>query len=493
MQKWLGKAHPASRPRRVAKLTFAEGVEPNVEVGAGVSVEVSDVESHGRPVTKTGDGSLVLKFVVPEDMATCDSIVVSGGTHLLDCSGGMASDDLVYYRFDPNVPDKIQTKAPYAEYGNDTVEVVRMWEADSRKVNGNTLRLESLGCAAAGVSDGRASLTNPTLQTVCFPVGDMKVVDYGPYSGYSKANQNQQSAAATVMIGSAYGSLTIRDSFMIWKDLHDGGSSTYGNMFYGVAPWGSTPYERGSDWAFLNKDTGIRAALACGYISLDGVQVPYYTPVPEGFHLLSFSPTNSTTFSRIANHCNGNLNQRSLGGCAIGEMIGFTNELPRSTHRYVAAKLMKKWFGVNMMTNVVEAGSIVLGGAGTLQVVKSAEADGTAVCCPLISGDGRIVADSVYGVTSLSFAFRGARVCDSVTIDGSLSLGESGMVKVTVPAGLRVLPGDYTLISAGSIIGGFAGWTLSVDGAISERCTFVADGGTLTLRVAKAGSVVIVH
>lgn len=462
MNKWLGKNHPASVPIRISKLSFADGVTPNIEVGAGVSVEVCEVESSTGALTKTGSGSL--KIVAPPDLATCGDLAVNG-TYTIDCSGEMESDKIAFMRFDPNVAAKLQTQELDEPGGAKRIEMLSMNEADGRVVwdyNANrSLSLSTAGCRTPGVEDGRSSLTNPTLQTVAFPVGDMKVVDFGPHGGYYKADQNPLSSSAVLKLPwSGQQGFSVRDAFIIWRDTHDDGYSGNGTVFFGNDTWKTSFYSRGSNWAICSSSSGDTANVANGYISLDGVQVPYSTSVPEGFHLLSFSPTNETRFVTIANQ-NAGLN--SMGGCSVGEIMIFTNKLALARHKYVAAKLMKKWFGKNMMTNVVDVGSISFVNGGVFQVAKNVEAAGTAVNCASLAGNGSIAADLVGGIASLSVAFESPRMCERISVEGSAMFKDDVSVTLTIPANVRPLSGEYVLFTAQALENlDLSRWTLTV-------------------------------
>ena len=285
--------------------------------------------------------------------------------------------------------------------------------------------------------------------------------------------------------------VSIRDSFIIWRDTHDAGYTGNGTVFFGNGLWKTAFYNRGKNWAICSGESGDTANVANGYISLDGVQVPYTTSVPEGFHLLSFAPTNTTQFILIANQNNGLI---SLGGCSVGEIMVFSNELPRVVHKYVAAKLMKRWFGKNMMTNVVDVGSLTFGNGGTFKVSKNAEADGTAVVCTTLAGDGTVEADRVDGIASLAFAFQSRTAVDQIEVDGTATFAEDVTVTLTVPAGVKPAAGEYVLFSADSLANvDLSRWTLNVANPKNRGYQLKRDGEAIILCVTTPGLSVLIR
>lgn len=494
MDKWLKKPHPATEPVRIAKLSFANGATPTVEVGAGVTVEVAEVDSPDGTVAQTGAGTL--KIVAPQDLATLGDVTVDG-TYTVDCSGEMTSDKLVYARFDPNVADKLTTTVTEDAQGVKTTEMLRMNEADGRLLPEKdsdgirrTLSLWSDGCNPAGVGDGKVSLTNPTLQTVSFPVGDRTVLDLGPRSGYAKASQKQHSASTQFRTAYQYKYPPIRDSFLIWKDRPDD-NNTSGIPFYGHGPmWSTSYYNRGPNWAISNgAETGNPSFISKGRVTLDGVEVPCTTAFPSGFHLVSFAPTNVTSISKI-----GNMNNGPVGGCAVGEILFFTNELPLVVHKYVAAKLMKRWFGKNMMTNVVDVGSLTFGNGGTFKVSKNAEADGTAVVCTTLAGDGTVEADRVDGIASLAFAFQSRTEVDQIAVDGAATFADDVTVTLTIPADVRPAAGEYVLFSADSLENvDLSRWTLNVANPRNRTYSLRRSGSDILLRVGTPGLGILIR
>ena len=489
MDKWLKKPHPATEPVRIAKLSFASDATPTVEVGADVTVEVAEVDSPDGTVIQTGAGTF--KIVAPQDFATLGDITVDG-TYTVDCSGGMVSDAVKALHVDPNETAKIVTREVNDPTLGKVTVVDEMGDLDDRqwKCGDNQWRTIRMAVVNSSPSAVAAVATNGVLTTVNLGGGEKKMVTI-----VGGSDGKARDAVGFLSWAGRYQQINLQptDLFMIWDDRRDL-RKTYGMSDAASAvpflnrdkAWSYGYWRRAANFAIVHPTDALSASIREGYLSIDGIEVPSSSAVPEGVHLVTAGPTDA-----VNSACGIGVQPDSssrYAPYALGELIWYTNKLPLAQHKYVAAKLMKRWFGKNMMTNVVDVGSLTFGNGGTFKVSKNAEADGTAVVCTRLAGDGTVVADRMDGIASLAFAFQSRTEVDRIAVDGVAAFADDVIVTLTVPVEMKPAAGEYVLFSADALENvDLSRWTLNVANPKDRTYSLKRSGSEIRLCVGKPG------
>lgn len=458
MRKWRGETSPSARETiSLSKVSFAPDVPIAFSGDRPVNVESLDIPDGG---TLSWDGAGTLNVGLNDVLGKA------------------------FYHFDATDADSFITDV--ADNGDGTAKTnITEW-----------LDVRRNGMSAKSVIENR-SVAKPTLITVETRNGKtMPVVDFGEF------NESTNPSAGTTAAGMAIfrnGSRMnayhpnnidqlVEEAHVVYCDAHEE-KSRYGGRFV-FSDVNYYPFHRGDNGSLFSafRDGTYGDAVRNGYSAIDGEPVAYdYRLTNLQFHVISAAPTSAVPIRTIALDRNSR-----AGGCYQGELIAFKKRLNDAQRRFVQGYLAWKWFGEGerpVLTNSLSALRITNG--GTISVPDTVA---LAVTELDVIGDCTVAA-AVSDVSVLSFDIQDTTGYDRLTVNGQLTLAESGSVTLSVGADVREV-GEYPLLSATKLSGGDPcgeGWTRTINNASRRSVSMVMRGNTMYLRVLPRGTVVILR
>lgn len=458
-RKWRGEASASARETvTLGKVSFASGAPVEISGDRPVAIRSLDVPEGGT-LTWNGGGTLSVGLNDVFEKA--------------------------FYHFDATDAGSFVTDVTDNGNGTATTNVTE-W-----------LDVRRNGMTAKSLIESK-SVAKPTLATVETRAGKrMPVVDFGELNDSKSPDTTSTAAGMAIMRNGAEmnafhpndGDQLVEEAHVVYCDAHEG-MNGYGNRFI-FSDRITFPFHRGEggEMFAVLKDTYYGDPVRNGYCAVDGEEVQFNHKLTDlRFHVISAAPTSAVPIRTIAYDRGAH-----VGGSYQGELIAFRKRLTERQRRYVQKYLAWKWFGEGaepVFTNSLSALRMTNGGAVSVRGATVLEVDSIDA-----GGSCTLTAVSVGNVSALSFGFSDASDHDSLTVNGLLTLAESGKVEVSVGAECRDV-GEFPLLSATELTGGNPcgdGWTRTIGNASRRSASLVQRGNTLYLRLLPRGTVVILR
>ncbi len=455
MEKWLGKAHPASTASR-AKLSFAEGMEATINADA--DFDVVELETATSTLRKTGVGAVAVERV--DHASVADGVAVDGGSLSLKFD---FSDKALFHLDAEDSDDAFDT------YELDGKTFVTKW----RDVRRN-------GWYAAKTTQKFKyyAITNPTLHQVTMPDGrSRRALCFGPRRNTNDASTTDKLDCAAYKFSSVFSN--IREIFTVFANTGSGGPGEIVGNDTSSLP--KSNFRRSDGGHILVQDRTETKRVVDGYMAVNGVpRANTYKLVNDTPYVISYGTTSNAYAGAVLQDrdCNA-------GGGMMFEQIAFSYPLTAVERKWMEQCLMYKWGFTNAAPRVSIANIAVANGA-TLDV-----GSGVAIQVSALSGGGTICAESVHAASGTAFAFeyRAADDVDHLTVNGALTLDGATTVRVTFAEGAVVAGGEWTLLSAtGGITGlNLAATAFDITLPVKWRTKLFVRNGALGLRIAPKG------
>jgi len=265
---------------------------------------------------------------------------------------------------------------------------------------------------------------------------------------------------------------SVRDVFVVVRDTDPSKQATLvGNQNHYL------DFMRGASGALVGEHPHSEP-IRNGSCAIDGTSVTYTARLPDGFHVVSFFPTNTVRASAF-----GRERFNGFGGHQLAEALFFTRELSANERQNIHAQLLSKWLGQTLHRAfdhiLVENGGVcsitnmtlatdLLEGTGTIRAqgltadALSAGTTETAIGSLAVSGGLTLPDGAVVDVDCNAFA------CDRVDVQGTLTIGGGGTVRLRGDGG-DIGEKVFTLFSFDTCAGGENLTLWQVTGEITAR------------------------
>lgn len=220
-------------------------------------------------------------------------------------------------------------------------------------------------------------------------------------------------------------------------------------------------------------------------IQMNGARLdPFTTPFSGGYDAFSFNNVNQKTDTFGVYGQTGNF----VGGLEYGEILLYTNRLSDAEIAQVEAYLQKRWFNRDTEGYLVAEASSFVVAAGAQATIRDGALETAA-----LGGAGTISGKLLLreGGTFLVDVPASGRPEGPLTVAGEVTLSETATVAFTgTPE--RIEPGVYPLLTATSIVGSVADWTVPKPTA-GLGARIALENGQLVLHVFGAGTMLILR
>jgi len=227
---------------------------------------------------------------------------------------------------------------------------------------------------------------------------------------------------------------SVRDCFVVVRDTDPSRRATLvGNQNNYL------DFARGASGALVGEHAHSEP-IRGGSCAIDGTSVTHTARLPDGFHVVSFFPSNGVRASAF-----GRERFNGFGGQQLAEALFFTRELSANERQNIHAQLLSKWLGqplhrafdrilvenggVCSLTNMALATGL-LEGTGTIEAqglaadAVSAGTTETAIGTLAVSGGLTLPDGAVVDVDC------DASACDRVDVQGTLTLEGGGTLRL---------------------------------------------------------------
>lgn len=216
-----------------------------------------------------------------------------------------------------------------------------------------------------------------------------------------------------------------------------------------------------------------------------------------GFDVFTVAMNDARETEGLGLVCNGTPNgsnassyEYSANGILYGEVLLYSDRLSAGQLDYTEAYLLKKWQGKDTAgfrgyatagaVRVGEGSSLVVTGGGTVRAASLGGAGSLTADAVDLAGDDIVAvakADGTFG---------------TLTVNGVLTLAETGTVTIDASAAGKLAPGTYTVLSAIELVceGESFAWTC-VNVPRNRTCSVFRDGNQIKLTVSANGLVII--
>ncbi len=470
--KWLPDLElpTCTKPKTIATLSFAAGVERRIDIDSDMSV--SYVDGDGAFV-KSGSGSVTLSGFLPSDGASFD---VRGGSLdlALDvCQGAAFHVDATRPTWDADVVGGVTNLLTWYDVHTNGVSAVSLGGSEKPCVAHPTLQtvdVNGSGNMMPVVDFGERTTfasTTPGIGDEGWFTNGCTAADmnWSTYKGYYQYQRTPFQEFHTVMADMVSDSVTdgnLHPQVLGSRTVNDPGCS------YPFMRDGRTMLSFGSN---NNRNEG----LAEGYIGMNGSQIENVVLTQGVFSVFSFAPTGTLTAVGAFNRYSGN----SFGGSRIGETVVFAATNTAARRMMIEGYLYKKWIDPDSeLSHLWEFASMTVSDGASLSVTSDIS---ERLSSSVFGGEGsidlggdvqnvgelRIDGDlSVAGGVALasgcqiSVAASSSVSSGCMTVSGELSLPSSAAVTIAFPESTKI-GGELEIMRADSISGAASlrGWT----------------------------------
>ena len=460
MKKWRGQTSADVGGVKLGRLSFARGVDSVVD--NETPVEAETIEQTGTAVVKRGNGAFTYPPALSE--AGITEVTVEGGTFKAVTEPVRAILAKSVAHFDATDVSKMTYYV--TDEGNGVLQTNLTKVLDQR--SGNYLKpwIDTQNA-------NRTASTNPVLRTVTTAEGTSRpVFDFGKLVWHTGGQSGD--CAAFEMNAKC---TTVREAHTIFSDTLTYAGNPAHHMDIFSANDYSMHYSRSGDGCLL---ASASAKQATGSFAIDGAwmsgETAMATPLGTGFHLVSTVQDHDTEVASMA--CTHGV---TAGGCQIGELIMFSEQLADWESEYLQNYLMAKWLGAEAPSWPTTLDRLTVAAGATFDVGVGALSVGSLVC------EGSITARSLALGTALTVSLESPLVFSG-------RLQQSGAIELTVLGLDRKTPaGDYPIVTAGDL----EGIDLSVWQVANEpdnRSVLLRRvGNSIVLRVMKRGLLIQVR
>ena len=428
MNKWRNEEIPEMR-HSMASLAYAADID--IAIDSDNDVEIQQVTGGNGAVVKTGSGAVTVTDA--EGLTGLSSITVSDGSLELGLNHTLASIlDSAVFDYDAG---------NLSSFSNEIVTVdgvtrtnVISW-ADTQGRAGHIAYTAQIATDTTLVpADGSNNRTSPstehpTLVSAVMPDGTSRsVVDFGEL-GLSSRNAGAGMHMRSITTG-------IMEVHSVVADTDTGKRGTIVGGRKNDSGYGYAFYRDGSNHGYLFGANAM-ADVVNGYVAIDGETVsnPQATPLPDGFHLVSYAPLSAQKIATLAME-----RDTRCGGIRIGEQIAFTRTLSAAERNVLQKHLMNKWLGTPLDAVLsLDSVSVATGASLALGNVS--------VNAAKLSGGGTITAGEVRGISALEIT--GA--LDTITLSGTATFANDAVTVTLVDSPVSLDVGEYTVFEAGAI------------------------------------------
>ena len=221
---------------------------------------------------------------------------------------------------------------------------------------------------------------------------------------------------------------------------------------------------------------------------MDGTVVSGATKVKDfDFHVYAMQPTANQNIQSIGLYRTGGY-EWFYGGLKVCEQVYFPERLTDGERAMVNDYLRKKWLGADVAVfSSVSPVSVTNGGVLDADVV-----DYVVTTNASLNGQSGTINLPNLAVSggALSFAFTAENICDSLTVNGALTLPAAVTVTLSAAEGIKPEPGVYTLLSATSLSGATE-LTLVNNLPGGVTASVHRDANSIKLRIASSGTMLM--
>lgn len=462
MKKWLNKDHPLDAQPAVS-VAFADGVEAKVE--NDVPLTLMSLDTTSETLTKEGEGSLSAK--IPDSVTT------------LDVSGGSFDErSLVELAMSKAAMHLDASDGTTLEFADDEKTKVSKWK-DVRGdaypfAKWDATKYADCPLLAAGAQNG------------------LDVIDYGD----TCVNHPQGKYDVFPNPGKAHvwsQRLKMREGFLVMR--HQAYSSILGST--------STTHFHPDDNYLINTNLTIQHSMhflktntewAVDNELVSVFKYKWSDFTTTQYHVLSFAVTNSPSFAEADTFAS----DRSIkaGGQKLGEVLLFSVDLTPAERTAIRNHLIRKWNTKTIpddppssltSVSVASGASVSLLPGHVLSSVAAASGQDA------IAGDVALTGDAA----TLKLTYSGPDSHSSLSIEGKLTLGETGTVVLDTGAEPFVKgEAEYVAVTAADgIEGSLSGWTIGgtfVRDHGRYPVSVRIDGNRILVKVSRPGMVILV-
>ena len=485
MKKWFNKDHPKTEERRLGGVAFADGVAPDIEVESDTTV--GSISGTGA-LSVSGSAKLTLDKTIPD---TVTSVAIDGAT--LSAPVDSAGEAIIKTRatlwLDASREDTFVFES---DAGGNPTDRVLEW----RDANGGAYSMKTW----TSVATNPPTITDVTINGVA-----KKALDFHELccitlgSNNCPATQTTNGAASMILaqngaFNSGYSlAISAAECFTVMADNESASwvhrDSMFCTRFNGINIFQRDKSATASGGGKIIRDDASQCYPALnGIVMMDGSAVPSNTKVKDfDFHVYAMQPTANQNIQSIGLYKTGG-NEWLYGGLRVCEQIYFPNRLTENERALVNDYLRKKWHGADIsVVSTLTSVSVVNGGvfdavAPDYLITTNASLNGQS---GTINLPNMVVPDG-----ALSFAFTAADVCDSITVNGALTLPAAVTVTISAAEGIKPEPGVYTLLSATSLSGATE-LTLVNNLPGGVTASVHRDANSIKLRIASSGTMLM--
>ena len=477
MAKWLGMPHPEVSPQ-IGGYAFADDVLALVgNPVPGTTNVIPLVSGSNGSLLSVGSGAVVVSGT-DGAVATNSVTVAEGSLTMAYPRGEVDVDDAgCALHFDASDLSSFTFDVVDNGDGSSTTNVL-VW--NSRNSANLSLRSDKYMARARSAAKVMA---NPTFAAAAMPNGKVvPVVDFG-------SRNAADAAGMTFYIGSQADQFSyLKEIFFVCADKRafgTDGADDYGD--FASSTWSSgAAYIR---WAAC----GLLSRYAAGFdsnknmVSVDGEQKVNTYVMPRGFHVLSYRPVESGSFSSICADRDAN-----AGGGQVAEVLAFNEVLADERREEIIASLKRKWFqradpSAAIRSIALKDGASFGAGSDMNVSTEAVAVDGAgSIACA-----GLEIADA----GSLSFAVSANGTVSALDVSGSMAFGGALNVSFVLDDFRALQPGVYTLLSASSLSDvDFSDWTIANESLLARRnIRFFQSGNDVKMEVSELGLRMIIR
>ncbi len=456
MDKWLGEEHPTAQSGiTIPSMTFADGVSPVIDTD--IAMTIGSLDAAGS-IEKKGSGDVSVTETLGVDVTSID--VEEGGLSVSMKPNLIWSAAVHFDASDTNCFE-------FAE-GGESNEIAAWHDSEGRAIYAQSQYSVGSYTLTNGVllqaSDDSAGLVSGR-NYVCFGDGIRTTADSGVAPGSGGMRFVDSTGSTTNItdvreIHYVFRLSTLGNHIAVGSGVNDATTlvpSGYSDtMFWGDSKIAiNSPKKVDEDeWHSNNR------WFTSGSIDTN----LFYVGV------IAF--TNSVKMNSLALDRNGTCGYGGIDICEILLFTGETNTLADT--ETIHSWLLNKWKGV--------------GDVSTLPVTIDALSVSSGASLSLDVDSGELSPETM----SLDVVFDADGGWTQSTVDGAVALPSTGTVRVTKESGASIVPGDYPILTANSITGSTAGWTLDTSEFSSGYTVYlIKTGNSVSLRVGTHGTLIL--
>ncbi len=464
MDKWLGEEHPAvQNGTTISSMKFADGVSPTIDTD--VDMTIGSVEGTGT-IVKKGAGDVTI------------SGSIGAGVEGLDVQDGSLSAAVKPSLFSSATLHLDASDTNSFDYAdNGTSNEVTAWH----DCDGRSEYYAQCQYSFTNSKNVTVYLTNGVLTTTSDTTsGLLSGMNYVSFGATHQVAADTPVDGAGMRFSDSAGNYVqmsdVREMHYVFRRTEVGNNPIVGsasgpaaNM---IVPAG-TDYPKLMYWPSYT-EIPISApkkldddSWHCDDYWLTSHEAPDVTQFYVG--VVAF--TGAVSVNSIALDRSGSCGWGGIDLCELIIYTGETNTLADT--EAIHSWLMKKWKGLG-------EGAVLDVGLGSVSVSSGASLSlsNEVACLQLDSLNLDVLLD--------------ASGCNTTTFSGACTLPSAATVTVSLADGASLAPGDYPILTAGSLDGSLGGWTLDTTALSSAYTVYLVKmGSSVILRVGSPGLIML--